>query len=78
MPASPRIVSRNRPDSPNTSIMIGSGTTSGIVPSIGGSDGPRSRQCSKYARRSGIIARSSAHDVEPPPDITSNSSGLNT
>src|SRR6202012_3571201 len=41
---SPRIVPRNRPDSPKTSIMIGSGPTSGIVPSIGGSDGPRSRQ----------------------------------
>src|SRR6202035_2228341 len=75
-PASPRIVSMHRPDSPNTSIMIGSGTTSGIVPSIGGSEGPRFRQCSKYARRSGIIARRSAHDVAPPPDITSYSSGL--
>jgi len=44
---SPRIVSRNWPDSPNTSIMIGSGTTSGIVPSIAGSSGPRCRQYSK-------------------------------
>ena len=39
--------SRNCPDSPNTSIMIGSGTVSGIVPSMVGSYGPRSRQCSK-------------------------------
>ncbi len=39
---------RGRPDSPNTlSTMIGSGTVSGIVPSMVGSSGPRRFQSSK-------------------------------